>query len=70
MAMTLIKQTGDYRIYKRGDVGALRFVRDADASFVVPQTRVLDNNFDWIDFRWNPHANRWEESDFWTSAAI
>lgn len=57
------------RIYKRGAAGALRFVRDADPGFVVPQTRVLDNNFDWIDFRWNNHAVRWEECGFWSSAA-
>ena len=57
------------RIYKHGAVGALRFVRDGDASFVVPQTRVLDNNFDWIEFRWNNHGIRWEECGFWTSAA-
>lgn len=56
------------RIYKRGASGALRFVRDADPGFVVPQTRVLDNNFDWIDFRWNNHAGRWEECAFWSSA--
>ena len=57
------------RIYKRGNTGGLRFVRDGHASFVVPQTRVLDNDFDWIDFRWNIHAGRWEEGAFWSSAA-
>ncbi|MFN2098881.1 hypothetical protein [Altererythrobacter sp. MF3-039] len=58
------------RIYKRGDAGALRFVRGSDPSFVVRQTRVLDANFDWIEFRWNNHGNRWEEHGFWTSAAV
>ena len=57
------------RLYKRSDAGALRFVRDGHASFVVPATRVLDNAQDWIEFMWNPHANRWEEAEFWTSAA-
>lgn len=57
------------RIYKGGDTGALRFVRDGHASFVVRATRVLDNNADWIEFRWNRFANRWEEFRFWSSAA-
>lgn len=57
------------RISKSGDTGAIRFVRDGDPSFVVSQTRSLDNNFDWIEFRWNKYGNRWEETDFWSSAA-
>ena len=56
-------------LYKRGDAGAARFVRGADASFVVPQTRVLASNTDHIAFRWNEWANRWEEARFWSSAA-
>ena len=57
------------RIYKRTDPGALRFVKGAHPSFVVPQTRVLDNGQGWIEFEWNPHANRWEESAFRSSSA-
>lgn len=57
-----------FELHKRGATGALRFVKDASTGFYVPETRVLDNDRDWIRFRWNKWAARWEEAGFFSSA--
>ena len=56
------------QIHKRNAIGALRFVKGASASFIVPQDRVLDNDRDWIEFQWNKWRGSWEETAFHSSA--
>ncbi|HSG33904.1 MAG TPA: hypothetical protein VLA37_05165, partial [Sphingomonadaceae bacterium] len=56
------------RVYKTGAAGTLRFAKGASSSFKVPQDRLLANDMDFIEFRWNRWGARWEEQAFFTSA--
>ena len=56
------------RFTKQGDDGAIRFIKGASPSFVVAETRVLDLEYDWIEFSYNRERQRWEEEGFLSAA--
>ena len=56
------------RMVKQGATGSIRFVKGASPSFGVLETRVLENEYDWIEFSWNRDLDRWEEEGFFSDA--
>lgn len=52
------------RLVKQYGNGSITFVQGASASTALPADRTLAQAHDWIEFRYNRHLSRWEETGF------